>query len=226
MIILKNETQDNFTRVSNSILNDERISWKAKGILSYLMSKPNDWIVRESDLVKRSTDNKTAYRSGLNELIELGYIEREQSRTKGKFKETVYTINISPQSGFEATVIAAPVNQPLSNTDSSNTNNTNISKDIPLIKEYNSFIEKFNGLVNTKHKATDKVKGQFKARIKDGYTLEDMERAIKNARKNEFLMGKNDSKVRYLTPSYILREDKLDEWSSIESVGTKARPAL
>src|SRR5690554_7837272 len=66
-------------------LSNENLSFKAKGILSYLLSKPDDWKVYEDDLVNQSKDGKTAVRSGLKELQEQGYIvRRSEERRVGK----------------------------------------------------------------------------------------------------------------------------------------------
>jgi|SRR5690554_421498 len=74
-------------------LSNENLSFKAKGILSYLLSKPDDWKVYEDDLVNQSKDGKTAVRSGLKELQEQGYIVRTLKRTKeGKFDGYDYDV--------------------------------------------------------------------------------------------------------------------------------------
>lgn len=65
-----------YTQVSNAIINDKRISFKAKGILIYVLSKPAEWEVRLGDLVKQSpNEKKVAIRSGIEELLLTGYAE-------------------------------------------------------------------------------------------------------------------------------------------------------
>lgn len=65
----------NFTQIPNALLGDNRISWKAKGIISYLLGKSSGWVVRMSDLLNQSTDGMDAVRSGIKELCEFGYAE-------------------------------------------------------------------------------------------------------------------------------------------------------
>jgi len=60
--------------ISKTIFEDDAISWKAKGLMGYLLSRPDDWTVRLGDLVKRSTDGRSAVRSALKELEERGYL--------------------------------------------------------------------------------------------------------------------------------------------------------
>ena len=78
-------------------------------------------------------------------------------------------------------------------------------------KEYNSFIEKFNSVVGSSYRGDAKSEKSFGARLKK-YTTEEIIKAVENASKNKYLMGENDSNTRYLTPEYILRENKLDQW--------------
>jgi len=66
----------NFTQISNNMLEDNRLSWKAKGLLSYLMSRPEEWEVRMFDIVRRSTDGELATRNGVKELKEQKYLHQ------------------------------------------------------------------------------------------------------------------------------------------------------
>ena len=70
-------------------LSDTKLSWKAKGIMFYIHSKPSWWVVRQKDLIAKSSDGITSLRSALRELMERGYIERKIYRDKnGKFTST------------------------------------------------------------------------------------------------------------------------------------------
>jgi len=80
----KGKSKD-FTVVPNSILTDERISYKARGILMYLLSKPENWIVRVQDIANQAPDmGLTAVRSALKELEAFGYARLEQVRENGR----------------------------------------------------------------------------------------------------------------------------------------------
>ncbi len=60
-------------------LRDPRLSWKAKGIAAYLLSKPPGWQIWTGDLIRRSTDGYAAVLAGLKELETYGYLKRERS---------------------------------------------------------------------------------------------------------------------------------------------------
>lgn len=71
----------NFTVVDNGFINDSALSWKAKGILLYMMSKPANWKYNpKGDMLKRAKDGQDSLYAGIKELISAGYI----SRTKNK----------------------------------------------------------------------------------------------------------------------------------------------
>jgi hypothetical protein len=78
-------------------LEDDRLSFKAKGLLAYLLSKPDDWKIRVSDLVRKSTDGETAIYSGLKELEGNGYLTRKKVRHRGKITHWENVIYEVPQ---------------------------------------------------------------------------------------------------------------------------------
>lgn len=72
---------------------DNSITAKAKGILLYLLSKPNEWKVYEVDIVNNMKDGRDGIRSGIKELIEQGYITRQlEQDDKGKFAGYSYNV--------------------------------------------------------------------------------------------------------------------------------------
>jgi hypothetical protein len=85
------------------------LSWKAKGLHTYLMSLPDDWTVRLSDLRTRSSDRKEATRSALRELEKAGFINRRRQRGEGGrmagWDYTVYEVppNETPKAGIPST---------------------------------------------------------------------------------------------------------------------------
>ena len=84
MIIRNRGRNRDCTVVAKKMLADPRLSWKAKGILSYLLGHSDDWEVRTEDLVNRSIDGRDAVYSALNELRKAGYAKLEVVRSKGK----------------------------------------------------------------------------------------------------------------------------------------------
>lgn len=95
--------KDNFTVLDNTCLHDDRLSLKAKGLHSYLMSLPPDWKLYKSELQSHSADGKDSLDSAIKELIDYGYIEiRKNPREKGKFSDSTYCIYEQPKKTFSA----------------------------------------------------------------------------------------------------------------------------
>ena len=57
-------------------MGESRLSYKAIGILMYVLSKPDNWEANEDDLVKRHDDGRASVRAGIAELIDHGYMHR------------------------------------------------------------------------------------------------------------------------------------------------------
>ena len=64
----------NYTVIDNTIWNDKKISWKAKGIFGFLWSRPDDWNFYVDEVVKHSKDGIRSLQSGLSELEKYGYL--------------------------------------------------------------------------------------------------------------------------------------------------------
>jgi hypothetical protein len=85
--ILRVPKEGNFTILDNHLLTDERLSWEARGLLSYLLSKPDDWQVRLYDLVRRGPAGEHKVTRILRELQAAGYLRRHRMRrADGRFE--------------------------------------------------------------------------------------------------------------------------------------------
>lgn len=94
----KQHKKKNFTTVDNAFINDTKLSWKSKGILLYLFSRPDDWQVYIADLVNKAADGEKALRAGLKELETIGYLTRFVERDeKGRFVKTIYHVFEHPE---------------------------------------------------------------------------------------------------------------------------------
>ena len=93
MSIIRVKKDKNYFAASNKPFNDKQLSWEARGVMGYLLSKPDEWRVRFYDLVQQGPAGEHKIRRILKELEELGYMERERIKTSdGKFDwiTTVY----------------------------------------------------------------------------------------------------------------------------------------
>jgi hypothetical protein len=77
-------------------MEDTRLSWKARGILAYLLSKPDNWKVNLEHLKKQAPDGKTSLRSGIDELKKYGYLIRVAIRKNKKIEKWQFWVNETP----------------------------------------------------------------------------------------------------------------------------------
>ncbi len=87
MSIFKIEKTQNYIVMSNFHLRDKNLSYKAKGMLSFMLSLPDDWDYSLKGLVAIIKENIKAIRAILSELEKYGYFEKVLVRGyKGHFK--------------------------------------------------------------------------------------------------------------------------------------------
>ena len=94
--------------VRRSFIDDETISWRAKGILIYLLSKPPNWQVYEQDIIRHSKEGRDAVRVAVKELMTAGYMQKVRQRiSNGKFGSNEYDFSddkadLSPLTGNQS----------------------------------------------------------------------------------------------------------------------------
>lgn len=146
-----------FTQVANAVIDDEKLSWKAKGLFAYLFSKPEGWDFAGKRIAKDSCDGSKSTYSGLKELEVNGYIERKKLGNGRIVYSLKYTEPITQKGDLDIEPDVQNGKQPkrqtaetgtISNIDSeSNTEKRNNKKQvdeiISLFKAVNPAYQKF-----------------------------------------------------------------------------------
>ena len=151
-VLPKIKLKNGFTQISNTVLLDGRLSFKARGILALLLSRPADWRIYLSEISERSNkDGKKAIQSGFKELVDFGYLQLTAfiNEKSGHFEGKGYAItkrttahrqrpfrsdlkqdnpNLGQSPKRKDLKLDAPKMASYSNTKSSNTNNRNTKK--------------------------------------------------------------------------------------------------
>ncbi len=98
MAVFKVEKNKGYTCMSNYHLRDKKLSLKAKGLLSQMLSLPDNWDYTLAGLASINKESIDAIRTAVLELENAGYIERYQGRDKlGKLLAIEYTIYEKPK---------------------------------------------------------------------------------------------------------------------------------
>lgn len=108
----------NYTTINNTGLRDERLTWKAKGILAYILSLPDDWVFYMEEVATHAKDKLDSLKSGMKELKEHGYIKRFPVKDeKGKiirWETIIYEIPQVENPPVENPLVGKPpVDEPL-----------------------------------------------------------------------------------------------------------------
>jgi predicted transcriptional regulator len=93
---LNNKIKDNFTIIPNEIIRNKSLSDRARFIFCYMASMPDDWKFYQGAMAKELGYTKDTLRKYIEELLETGYLNREQRRETGKFDSYDYILNFTP----------------------------------------------------------------------------------------------------------------------------------
>lgn len=218
------EKTKNYSVISNEFIRREDLSWKAKGILTYILTLPDDWVININEIMKHATEGEKAFRSGWKELKDSGYVNRYPVRDKESNKithwETVIRESVDTK-GFEPLTQNVQVqkvqvqkvqvqNDKLQSTYITNNldkQNTESNKDTMSSSDehdripYSEIVEYLNEKTNSQYRPTlKKTKTLIKARYNDGFILDDFKKVI-DVKVAEWL---NDSNMnKYLRPETL-----------------------
>lgn len=95
--IIRIQHDQKYFAVSNALFNDSQLSFEARGVMGYLLSKPNGWKARVSDLIAQSPAGRHVVQRILKELEKFGYLHREKVRKENGQFTWVSTVYESPR---------------------------------------------------------------------------------------------------------------------------------
>lgn len=108
--IVKAKVESKFVIMPNEIVQDINLSLRSKGLLSYLLSLPPDWVIYKTQLYKAfKTDGRRAIDACFEELSEKGYIiavEQFNGNLRAGYNYVIYPVSqngYSPECTFSAT---------------------------------------------------------------------------------------------------------------------------
>ena len=107
MAVFRVERNTGYTVMSNHHLRNKELSLKAKGLLSQMLSLPEDWDYTLSGLSYINREKIDAIREAVRELERAGYIKRSRERdSKGRLRGADYVIYEQPQPSDEGAASA------------------------------------------------------------------------------------------------------------------------
>ena len=110
MAIFRINKTKNYTIISNYHLRDKELSLKAKGLLTLMLTLPEEWEYSLNGLASLTKEGLKSIRSTIQELIDTGYIERKQERDENGHFNYIYDIyELPPHSRLGMTVKGSPL---------------------------------------------------------------------------------------------------------------------
>lgn len=112
----RSSNRNNFTIISNEVFSGHpELSWRALGILGYLLSLPDDWRTSADKIASLHKEGRDAVRKAMTELEDVGYLVRNRSRNdRGQWMNShiVYeTPQPKPEKPVEEDVPEVPLDQ-------------------------------------------------------------------------------------------------------------------
>lgn len=208
-IIRIDKTAGNYFIASKYYVEDENISWKAKGIMSYLFSKPDDWQIYQTQLEKVSKDGKASVRSTINELIDNGYMTRQSRRkSNGDFDGYDYTLHEYPTNDGVRKMEDAKMEIAKSDTTNNNSTNNDLTNNDINISATDVTQEQFEEWWNLYNKKKDKKKANslFKSTLKKY----DYETIMKGT--EEYLKTIKDKQYQKYPKTFLSQESFLNDY--------------
>ena len=192
MAIIRVNKTKNYITMSNYHFKEKEMSLKAKGLLSEMLSLPDNWNYSIEGLVSINKENETSIKSALNELQSFGYLKITKlmpNQTKSGRIEYIYDIYEKKQEGEKQGIENLGVEfLGVENQEQYNINNKiNNNKNINNIKEYKEKFEELWKMYPNKKGKENAYKSFIKA-IKDGTDIEIIKQGIEKY--NEYIKNK------------------------------------
>ena len=169
-MVIRVERNSNYTTMSNYHLRDKELSCKAKGLMSFMLSLPDNWDYTEMGLVSCLKEGRDGVRGMLKELEEHGYLVRNRTRkengTLGQVEYVLYEMPHTPKSENPTLVKPTLAEPTLENPTQINTNINNILNKIntdispkakkkgftpPTLEEVSGYIREKGYSIDAKH---------------------------------------------------------------------------
>lgn len=198
MPIIRKKIDTNYTKLWNGTVQNENLSLRAKGLLWYMLSLPDDWDFTIKGIAEKLKESEKIIIKTLHELEEFGYHKKEHIYENGRIKDWVYYIYVEPEQDI------------IDNYKSKHTKNKKIKQDVQKqhsCKQHCYFSSDKQTITNKlviENKQTNKIKEQ------NIYSQNEEEIKKKNKIFNEnvkciidYLNETANTKYRYNTPKTV-----------------------
>jgi hypothetical protein len=192
MAVFRIHKTKNYTVMSDFHFREKNMTLKAKGLLSLMLSLPDDWNYSVAGLVTLSKDGKDSVIAALAELEHFGYLVRRQLyNDKGQFNGVEYCIYEKSQKRMDEPVKDEEERQEIENPC------------LKVLELFNSICKSLPQVLNMSEKRAAEIAERL-----EKYTLEQFKDLFTKAENSAFLKGENDRRWR-ATFDWLIREENM-----------------
>lgn len=207
MAVFKINKTNDYSVMANIHLREKEMSLKAKGVLSIMLSLPDNWDYSINGLAMLSKDGKDSVMGALKELEQFGYLIRTRCiNDKGQFDGYTYDIYEKPYTENPNTEKPYTGNQAQLNTNKSNIKELNTKELIIIAKSVLSYL---NEKAGTNFKPVESNLKFIVARLKD-YSENDLKAVIDKKVKE----WKGTKMQPYLRPETLFNATKFESYKN------------
>lgn len=221
--------QSNFTIIDNVVFSSG-LSFRAMGLLSYLLSKPDHWSVSVTQLVSSvadsgKADGRDAVYAMLKELIKAGFVQRNTVRDEsGKMMGSDYIVFDQPVTPTDEPLTDKPhTGEPLAaeptlvSTEGLGSTETAKSTDKTLVpsSDVTAVFDHWQTVMKkSKRTVLDANRKRLITKALKNYSVFDVKAAITGCALSPYHMGENESRKRYDGLELILRNaEKIEQFA-------------
>ena len=182
-----------YVQIDKRVFEDPRLSWRSKGVMGYLLSKPDGWKVNVADIWGKGKEGRNAVQDCMSELAVFGYAELVTTHNdQGVFTGKEWVVSEEPKGGFtdatekpktEAPKTRKSVFRSISNNELNSNNEEGEEEEKntpPLPKDFDEMIQRVNAEVSTIEAEKEKISPVPAAPSFSGYDISDEADELKN----------------------------------------------
>lgn len=218
-----------FYTLNKSISEDGRLSWAARGVLIFLLGKPDNWEVSVKHLINQTAEaigkssGRDAVRVILKELEQAGYLVADVARSEGgAFNGMAYTVCEIPEPKTEtpgpdnpAPGKPAPANPPLTSNDLNQDNELEEETNKTLVSSIAEVFDHWRVKMGSPRSKLDNNRKTLITNALKNYTIDDLKQAVDGCAASPYHMGTNDRNTKYNGLDLILRNaEKIESFMS------------